>query len=187
MQLSSASFVDRIIGAIRLDPATYEDVERDTDATWQAVAVVAVVAILSGIGATREGTDRLLAGVISAVLFWAIYTFFVYVVGTLLLKSPETSATFGQVLRPLGFSYAPSALAVLGFIPAIGGLIAFIAGIWSLVASIVAIRQSLEVTTGRAVAIAIVAFLAMVVILVLIVMVLGIGIYGIESMVRPTT
>jgi hypothetical protein len=33
MQLSRTSFVDRIIGALRLDPATYEEVEHDSDAT----------------------------------------------------------------------------------------------------------------------------------------------------------
>jgi hypothetical protein len=51
MQLSSSSFVERVIGAIRLDPATYEEVEHDTDATWQAV-VVAAAAILSGVGSS---------------------------------------------------------------------------------------------------------------------------------------
>lgn len=181
----SSSFVDRIIGAVRLDAATYEEVEHDSNATGQAVAVVAIVSILSGIGSTREGGGGLIGGVIAALVFWAIYALFVYVVGVYILRSPETSATFEQVLRPLGFSYAPSALAILGLIPAIGGLIVFVASLWSLVASIVAIRQSLEVSTGRAVAIAIIAFLAMVVVLVLVVTVLGIGIYGIGSQLRP--
>lgn len=187
MQTSSSSFVDRIIGAVRLDAATYEEVEHDSSATWQAVAVVAVVSILSGIGSTRDGTGGLVGGVIAAIVFWAIYALFVYLVGVYILRSPETSATFEQVLRPLGFSYAPSALAVLGLVPGVGGLIVLIASIWSLVASIVAIRQSLEVSTGRAVAIAIVAFLAMVVVLVLVVAVLGFGIYGLESVVRPAS
>lgn len=187
MQQSSSSFVDRIIGAVRLDAATYEEVEHDSNATWQAVAVVAIASILSGIGASREGSNGLIAGVILALVTWAIFALFVYVIGVYLLRSPQTSATFEQVLRALGFSYAPTALGVLGLIPGVGGLIVLIASIWSLVASIVAIRQSLEVSTGRAVAIAIVAVLAIVVILVLVVTVLGIGIYGIESMVRPAS
>ena len=53
MQLASSSFVDRVIGAIRLEPATYEEVEHDTDATWQAALVVAVAAIFSGVGSSR--------------------------------------------------------------------------------------------------------------------------------------
>lgn len=182
----SSSFVDRVLGAARLDANTYEEIEHDSGATGQAAAVVALVSILSGIGAAREGGGgNLIAGLIIAVVGWAIYALFVYVVGAFLLKSPETDATFEQVLRALGFSYAPSALGIFGLVPGIGGLIVFIGGIWSLVASIVAIRQSLEVSTGRAVAIVIVAFLALVIILTLLVVTLGVSIMGLESVVRP--
>ena len=68
MQLSSSSsFVDRVIGAIRLDPATYEEVEHDTDATWQAAVVVAVAAIFSGVGSSGGNTQGLVGGVLAAV------------------------------------------------------------------------------------------------------------------------
>ena len=50
MQRSASSFVERVIGAIRLDPATYEEVEHDTNATWQAPVIVAAAAIFSGVG-----------------------------------------------------------------------------------------------------------------------------------------
>lgn len=181
----SSSIVDRVIGALRLDPATYEEVEHDSSATGQAILVVAVVAILSGIGASQRGTGAIVSAVIAALVVWAIYSFFVYLVGTTVLKGPETSATFEQVLRSLGFAYAPSAFAVLGFIPAVGGLISLLVAIWSLVASIIAIRQSLEVSTGRAVAIAIVAVLVMVIILGIIATVFGLTIYGLETLMRP--
>ena len=36
MQKSPSSFAERVIGAISPDPATYEEVEHDTDAAWQA-------------------------------------------------------------------------------------------------------------------------------------------------------
>lgn len=187
MQPTSTSFVDRIVGAIRLDSATYDEVENDSNATWQAVAVVAGVAVLTGIGAATQGTDGLIGGVISSLIFWAIYTFFVYIVGTMLLRSPETSASFSQVLRPLGFAYAPSFLGILGFIPLIGWLMVLIGGIWSVAASIVAIRQSLEVTTGRAVAVAIIAFVAMVAVMVLLALVLGFGAYSFGGMAGVST
>jgi signal transduction histidine kinase len=45
MQLSSTSFVERVIGAIGRDPATYEEVEHDVS-TGRAVAI-AVVAFLA--------------------------------------------------------------------------------------------------------------------------------------------
>jgi hypothetical protein len=187
MQLSSSSsFVDRVIGGIRLDPATYEAVEHDTDATWQAALVVVVAAIFSGVGSTGGRTRDLLGGVVASLVFWALFALFAYLVGAYLLRGPQTSATFGEVLRALGFSYAPSLFAILGLIPGIGFLIVFIAGIWSLIASVIALRQAFEVSTGRAVAIAVVAFLAMVVLLVIIATVFGISIVAIDSLTsRP--
>jgi hypothetical protein len=187
MQLSSSSsFVDRVIGAIRLDPATYEAVEHDSDATWQAALVVVVAAIFSGVGSTGGRTRDLLGGVVASLVFWALFALFAYLVGAYLLRGPQTSATFGEVLRALGFSYAPSLFAILGLIPGIGFLIVFIAGIWSLIASVIALRQAFEVSTGRAVAIAVVAFLAMVVLLVIIATVFGISIVAIDSLTsRP--
>jgi hypothetical protein len=185
-QVTSSSFIERVIGAIRLDPATYEEVEHDTDATWQAALVVAVVAILSGVGSSGGRTGDLIGGVVAAVIVWAIFALFAYLVGVHLLRGPETSATFGEVLRALGFSYAPSLFAILGLVPGIGGLIVFIVAIWSLIASVIALRQALEVSTGRAVAVAVVAFLAIIVVLVLIATVFGISLVAIDSLTsRP--
>jgi hypothetical protein len=187
MQLSSSSsFVDRVIGAIKLDPATYEAVEHDTNATWQAALVVAVAAVFSGVGSSGGQTRGLLGGVVASVVFWALFAVFAYVVGAYLLKGPQTSATFGEVLRTLGFSYAPSLFAILGLIPSIGYLFVIIAGVWSLVAGVIALRQAFEVSTGRAVAIAVVAFLAMVVVVAIIATVFGISIVAIDSLTSRT-
>jgi Yip1 domain len=186
MQLSSSSsFVDRVIGAIRLDPATYESVEHDTDATWQAALVVVVAAICSGVGSSGGQTQGLIGGVLISLVFWAIFALFAYLVGAYLLRGPQTSATFGEVLRTLGFSYAPSLIAILGLIPGIGSLFTFIAAIWALIASVIALRQALEVSTGRAVAVVVVAFLAMIVVVAVIVAVLGISIVGLDRLTRP--
>jgi Yip1 domain len=186
MQLSSSSsFVDRVIGAIRLDPVTYESVEHDTDATWQAALVVVVAAICSGVGSSGGQTQGLIGGVLASLVFWAIFALFAYLVGAYLLRGPQTSATFGEVLRTLGFSYAPSLIAILGLIPGIGSLFTFIAAIWALIASVIALRQALEVSTGRAVAVVVVAFLAMIVVVAVIVAVLGISIVGLDRLTRP--
>jgi hypothetical protein len=98
MQLSSSSFVERVIGAIRLDPATYEEVEHDTGATWQAAVVVAAAAIFSGVWSSGGNTQGLFGGVLAGVVFWAIFALFAYLVGAYLLRGPQTSATFGEVL-----------------------------------------------------------------------------------------
>jgi hypothetical protein len=184
MQRTPSSFVERAIGAIRLDPATYEEVEHDTEATWQAAVVVVAAAILTGVGSSAGRTQNLVASVLASVVFWAIFALFAYLIGAHLLKGPQTSATFGEVLRALGFAYAPSLFAILGLIPGVGPLIVLIAGLWTLVASVIALRQALEVSTGRAVAIAVVAFLAMVVVLVIVATVFGLSFVALDSLTQ---
>jgi hypothetical protein len=49
MQRSSSSFVGRVIGAIRLDPATYEEVEHDVVAFLAMVVVLVIVATVFGL------------------------------------------------------------------------------------------------------------------------------------------
>jgi Yip1 domain len=182
MYTTSPSLVDRMIGAARLDPNTYENIEHDTNATGQAATVVIIAAIAAGIGSLggerAYGLGNFIWGVISALVGWFIFAALVYFVGTKLLPSPTTSSTMGEVLRTLGFAETPAILAVFGFIPVFGGLIAFIASIWVLVTAIVAIRQSLEVSTGRAVAIGIIAFLIPLIILAIIGAAIGFGLYG---------
>jgi Yip1 domain len=174
MYTTSPSLVDRMIGAARLDPNTYENIEHDVNATGQAATVVILAAIATGIG-SLGGRQSYGLG---AFVGWVIFAALVYFVGTKLLPSPTTSSTMGEVLRTLGFAETPAILSVFGFIPVVGGLIAFIASIWVLVTAIVAIRQSLEVSTGRAVAIGIIAFLIPLIILTIIAGAIGFGLYG---------
>ena len=99
-----------------------------------------------------------------------------------ILKGPQTSAPFGEALRALGFSCALSMLATL-----VGYLTVFITGLGSLIASFIAVRQSLEVSTGRAVAIAVVAFLAMGTLLAVVATIFDISITAVDSLTqRPT-
>jgi hypothetical protein len=58
----SETIVQRVIGAARLDGAVYEDVERDVNASTQALMVVGVAAISAAIGGLSDG----FAGLISA-------------------------------------------------------------------------------------------------------------------------
>jgi hypothetical protein len=172
--IGSQAFINRMVGAARLDRNTYEEVERDTSATPQALAVVVLASIAAGIGAIREdGFSGLVGGVISGVLGWAVFAMVVYYVGTRLLAAPGTEADSGQLLRTLGFSNSPRILAVIGFIPVLGPIVAAIAGIWALVASIVAIRQALEMSTGRAIATAIVAAIALIIVTLIIAAIFG--------------
>ncbi|MCM8749880.1 YIP1 family protein [Thermomicrobiaceae bacterium CFH 74404] len=170
-----ASLTARIIGAARLDTATYEAVEHDEAATSSALLVVVLAAIAAGIGTLGSGRiAAFILGVIAAIVSWAAYAGVAYLVGSRLLAGPQTQATWGQLLRTLGFAQAPRLLLVLGWIPILGVLISLIVFIWTLITTVVAIRQALDFTTGRAIGTAVIAWLVLVIVYAVILIPVGV-------------
>ncbi len=185
----TASISNRMIRAARLESGLYEEVERDVSATTQALTVVIIVALASGIGSAlglilrgNMGFGAVIVafvfGIIWAVIFWAIWSFITYWLGTNLFGG---TATYGELLRTIGFAQSPSVLAIFTFIPAVGPLIAFIAGIWSLIAGIIAVRQALDFSTGKAIITAIIGWIILMVIFAILG---GLGIAGVTMMGR---
>jgi hypothetical protein len=141
----------RMINAARLDRATYEEVENDPNATLQALLVVIIVALAAGVGALlavqEEAVNPIwgfVSGVIGGVVRWALWALITFLVGTTILKTARTNASWSQLARTTGFAQTPGILQILVFIPIIGWIIAAIAGIWQLVAMVVAVRQALD-------------------------------------------
>ncbi|HKB11275.1 MAG TPA: hypothetical protein VKD69_11485 [Vicinamibacterales bacterium] len=154
---ASTSFVMRLIGAISVDPVTYEEVEGDPTATGQALLVVLLSSLSAGIGA-RGFVSSSTAGVlfISAVAMvaWAAWALVTYTIGTRLMPEPQTRADVGQLLRTIGFSSAPGMLRIFGIVPGAAPAAFAITSLWMLVAMVVAVRQALDYTsTARAVAV----------------------------------
>lgn len=143
-------FLDRIIGVFRLDANTFEEIEHDPDALSQAAIVVAVVALLTGLG-SAFGSDNFVVAFISTLVWafvgWFIWAAVTYFVGTSLF---EGQADLNEMLRVLGFAQAPNVLGVLAFIPCLGPLAALAGAIWALVAAFIAIRQGLDVDNTKA-------------------------------------
>ena len=74
------SIVDRMIGAARLDTHIFEEVEADTSATKQALSVVLLVALATGVASMGTvGLLGLLAGVVVAVAGWTLWAWIVSV------------------------------------------------------------------------------------------------------------
>ena len=153
--------IKRMMAAARLDTAIYEEVEGDSSATVQAMAVVVLVALATGIGTFRTGgLVGIVVGIPVSIGLWALWAWITYFVGTTILKTAETKANWGQLARTLGFAQSPGVLKAVGFIPGIGPFFFSIASIWQLVAMVIAIRQALDFTcTWRAVGVAIVGFI----------------------------
>ena len=158
------SLIDRMIRAARLDPQVYEEVEHDRSATGQAMLVVVLGAIAGGIGALSGGIAGLVVGVVASLVGWVVYAYIAYWVGTNIFKGPHTEATWGQLLRTLGFANSPRILMVLVVIPVVGIFVGLAVFIWLLFTTVIAIRHALDFDTWRAIATAVVSLLAQVVI-----------------------
>lgn len=157
----------RMISAALLNRETYEEVEADGSATLQAMAVVVMVAVATGIGTldsggadAASGVGVFIGGVIVGLAGWVFWAWITYFVGTRLFRTPDTDADWGQMARTLGFAQSPGVLKAFGFIPGIGPVIFGAAAIWQLAAMVTAIRQALDYSsTWRAVGVALVGFI----------------------------
>lgn len=149
------SMGERMKGAAMLYIPIYEEVEADTEATGQAAGVVAIAAICAAIGGALHGAPALLVGLISVMLGWLLWAGITYLVGAYIFGG---TATWGELLRTIGFAWAPGVLYVFGFIPFLGWFIRLVVSLWILVAGILAIRQALDFGTAKAVFTAVLGF-----------------------------
>jgi hypothetical protein len=153
--------VDRMVGASRLDIHIFEEVEADTAATKQALSVVLLVALATGIASMGTiGVRGLLVGVVVSVAGWAIWAWIVYFIGTKIIPEHETHADWGQLARSLGFAQSPGVLRVFGVVPGVGGIIFLVVAVWMLVSMVIAVRQALDYTsTFRAIGVVLIGFI----------------------------
>lgn len=152
--------IDRMIRAARLDSSLYEEAEHDLSLTGEALRVVVLVALLGGLGALLDhfvsgGRGGLggalfsfLVYLVQAVVGWGIWAWLTYFIGTRVFHG---TATWGELLRTIGYAYSPHVLDLFRFIPCLGPLLFAIAWIWSVVAGVVAVRQALDFDTGKAI------------------------------------
>lgn len=176
------ALVDQMVRASRLEVPLYEEVERDTSQTNNALAVVVISALAAGIGgAISEAMSGagggaivagLIGGIVAAVIGWALWCGVVYWIGTTIFKG---TATWGEVLRTVGFAQSPGVLRILGFVPVLGGLVNLVVAIWLVVAGVIAVRQALDLGTGAAVVVSILGIVVYIVIFGIVAAILGLG------------
>jgi hypothetical protein len=151
------NFARRVSGAVRLDPAIYEEVEADRGAMSQALTVVLLASVAGGVGLLdpRDPDALMLAmHTAGALIGWVSWAWLTYAIGTRMLPESQTRADAGELLRTLGFASAPGLLRLFGFLPRVGLMIYAAASILMLMAMVVAVRQALDYrSTRRAVAV----------------------------------
>lgn len=149
------AFLKRVFGAAAFRILTYEEVEHDKGATGQAAGVVGLVAVAAAIGGLNLGPGGLVAGILGAYLGWALWSGTCYLVG---VKLFDGTADWGELLRTIGFAQAPGILLVFQLLPGVGTVFYLLVLLWMIGTVLVAIRQALDFSTGRALATALAGF-----------------------------
>src|SRR5262249_48927874 len=141
------SYLQRLIGALSLDAAIYEEVEADRGATGQALLTVLLSSIAAGIGSRGieavSITSIIFVSTVSLIAWvaWALLTF---EIGGRLMPEPQTRVDAGELLRTLGFASTPGMLRVLGVISGATIPVFAATAVWMLLATIIAVRQALD-------------------------------------------
>ncbi|HWP91279.1 MAG TPA: YIP1 family protein [Thermodesulfobacteriota bacterium] len=155
------NLIEKMIRAAKLEAEFYEEVEKDEEATREALLVVLIVGICSAIGTLGTGDSvGILKGLISAIVGWVLWSAIIFLVAILLNRRVGIS----ELLRCLGFAYSPHVLNILGLIPLVGFLVYAVVFFWGLAAFVVAVRQALDCETPRAIVVVILSSIPYVII-----------------------
>ncbi|MBH8554734.1 hypothetical protein I8751_20720 [Nostocaceae cyanobacterium CENA357] len=154
---SRSSLCSTLWYALALNGDFYENALNTQQNRRLALSIVILAAVSHAIGIgvilliNRATVFVLLAGLlidaIAIVTGYYFWTFTIWKIGQWL---KPIDPTYGDLLIPLGFAYAPQLLNFLTLIPLLGRPIELILAMWSLLAVIVAVRQGLDITTQRA-------------------------------------
>jgi hypothetical protein len=171
---SRNSFLQRLIGAMALDVAIYEEIEADSGAMWQAMLVVVLASVAAGLGLTGLGAPAAQIPLMTfvALATWMAWALLTFEIGARILPTEGTRASVGQLLRTIGFSTTPGWLLVFGMLPAATLPVFALTAVWMLVTMIYAVKRALDYTsTARAVAVCLFGWVLTAV------MVFGIGLF----------
>ena len=160
------TFAERVKGVLVLDVKTFEEIEADRTANGQALLVVVAASVAAGLGAgVSLGTMGLLRETLGALIGWVMWAVVTWAIGAKLLPEPQTRTDIGELLRVIGYAYAPQLFAFFVFLPILGGVVSTVVSFWLLAATILAVRQALDyVSTLRAAAVVLIGWLIFVVI-----------------------
>lgn len=155
-----ASLAERMVGAMKADVKTFQEIEADQSAIGQAVTVIVIAGVASLIGNIfRAGIVVGIMSMCIQLVGYALFSILVVLIGTKLMPEPTTKADFQEGFRVIGFAASPGVFNVLAIVPFLGPLISLLIGIWMLVIGVIAVREVLDYTsTGRAIVVCLIAF-----------------------------
>ena len=181
------NLINRVLRAALLDREFYKEVEHDPTLNQEALLVVIIVSVFSGISAfisslmIQQFGAAVLGLITSSVLGVASYYLWAYVTHYLGTKMFQGEAESGELLRVLGYASAPRLLSLFSFIPCVGPLLGLAGGIWALVAGFIGAQEALDLDTTETLVTVVVGWFAILIIGGLVTSLLGIGAAGLGS------
>ena len=129
----------------------------------QAFWIVVLAALAQGLGAIQAPSIPALIGTLFGlslvgILGWVVGTAVIWLIGVRLM---QCTSDFAELMRTIGFASAPKILMMFGVLPLGPGnwVLAAAVSILSIVATVIAVRQALDVNTNRAVLVCVIAML----------------------------
>ena len=155
------TFAQRVLGVLKLDAIVFEEIEANRGVTTQALLVVVLASAAAGLGAGvgGEGLVGLIRETLAALIGWVMWAVVTYVIGTKLMPEPQTRTSVGELLRVIGFSYAPNFFAFFAFVPLLGYAVRTVVAFWLLATTVIAVRQALDYrSTPRAIVVVLIGW-----------------------------
>ncbi len=177
--------IDRVVGALRLDVDTYEEIEHAKDATAQSAILIAILAFALGfrdyiqwtmnneaVAAyspylpswwptlnVQSPTMAAISTFVNVFVIWLVASAVINFTGKAFFSA---DSNLSEILRVTGFAQVPRLfefLALGGVIPCFSPLILLGAALWTLAANVIGIRQGLDISTGKTVIVIILSYL----------------------------
>lgn len=154
--MDTSSLISRVMRVVRFDASVYREVAADAGALPQALMLVAAAAVLSGLGNFGQivtqsiGTVLVLVvvGIIGSLIGFALYAGVASLVAQFAFQG---KTNFQEMARTLGFAYLWNGVGLLNIIPCVGGVFAFVGMLASIAAGVIALRESAEFDTTKAI------------------------------------
>ncbi len=160
---TTTQFVRRFMGALALDPATFEDVEADRTAGGQAALVVLLTCLAGGFavaGSSQLTVTMFIAGLTATLGAWVVWALLITTIGTLVVPEPTTNSRPAELLRTMGFAAAPGVFLAFAAMRAAAPFAVALATLWMVAATVLAVRQALDYRSlARAVVVCVAAWL----------------------------
>ena len=177
--------IEKIIGAFSFKPGVYAEVKKDASFTSSAWLIVSITAILNSLGTSAVISNLRFGGWLVSALFAAVFAvlgfglacFVISWVGKAVFNS---TASFDEVVRPLGLARVWHIVGVLGIFalitPALGcvtGIFSLAAGVLGFIAWLIATREALGLEWPQTIATVVLGMIVVAVVTVISGVVLG--------------